>query len=89
MSAILRKVKSIPFLMKRKQATENLETFIQKSEPPSSDRDEDLDFLKRLQLAEQLADYLIALHERHDGPHRRGKVWYWGNDVDQEFPMTY
>ena len=89
MSAILRKVKSIPFLMKRKQATENLETFIKKSEPPSSDRDEDLDFLKQLQLAEQLVNYLIVLHKQHDGPHRRDKVWYWGNDVDQEFPMMY
>jgi hypothetical protein len=89
MSALLRKVKSIPFLMKRKKATENLEAFIQRYEPPSSDHDQDLDFLRRLRLAERIVDYLILLHEQHDRPRRHGEVWYWGNDVNREFPMTY
>ena len=89
MSAILRKVKSIPFLMKRRKATENIEAFIQRREPPSFERDEDVDFFRRLRMAERLVDYMILLDEQRDGPRRHGEVWYWGNDVDQEFPMTY
>jgi hypothetical protein len=89
MSVTLRKVKSIPFLMKKKKVTENLETFIQRYEPPSSDHYQDLDFLRRLRLAERIVDHLLLLHEQHDEPRRDGEVWYWGNDVNREFPMKY
>jgi hypothetical protein len=89
MSTFLRKVKSIPFLMKRKKVAEDLEAFIQRYEFPSPDHYLDLDFSRRLRLAERIVDHLILLHEQHDEPRRDGEVWYWGNDVDREFPMTF
>ena len=89
MSTIIRKVKSIPFLLKRKKAVENLELFIQRYEPPSSAHYLEVDYLKRHQIAERLVDYILLLHEQHDEPRRIGEVWYWGNDVHREFPMTY
>jgi hypothetical protein len=89
MSTVLRKVKSIPFLMKKKKVAQQLEAFIQQYEPPSTDHYQDVDFLRRHWLAERLVDVMLLLHEQHDRPQRRGQIWYWGNDINRDFPMTY
>ena len=38
----------------------------------------------------ELVDYLIALHgQDEDDNEEQEQVWYWANDVDEEYPMTY
>ena len=89
MSTILRKAKSIPFLLKKKKVAEQLEAFIRRHEFHFSDHYLDVDFLRRHRLAERLVDHVVLLHNQNDGPQRDGEAWYWGNDINREFPMTY
>jgi hypothetical protein len=39
----------------------------------------------------ELVDYFITLHgqDEDDDDRKQGKVWYWANDIDEEYPMTY
>ena len=89
MPNILRKVKSMPFLLKRKKTEKHLEAFLLRYEPPSFENDFDLDYFKRLRLAERLVENMLLLHEQHDRPRQNGEIWYWGNDINREFPMTH
>src|SRR5271156_5562721 len=85
MSSILRKVKSLPALIKKRKSSQNLEKLcdsIYESPPP---RPRNWLFLEHCRLLENLANYFIVLHQEG----KEGKVWYWANDVDEEYPMTY
>ena len=93
MSSILRKVKSLPTLIKKQKSSQKLEklcdsTPLPYKEPPSRPRN--WLFLERCHLLEALADYFIAIHGEEDEDRKgRGQVWYWGNDIDEQYPMTY
>jgi hypothetical protein len=91
MSSILRKVKSLPTLIKKRKSIQKLEK-LSDSTPLPYERSPSLPrnwlFLERCQLLERLVDYFITLHGQ-DEENSRGKVWYWANDIDEEYPMTY
>src|SRR5271156_1156157 len=85
MSSILRKVKSLPALIKKRKSSQKLEKLcdsIYESPPP---RPRNWLFLEHCRLLENLANYFIVLHREE----KEGKVWYWVNDIDEEYPMTY
>jgi hypothetical protein len=93
MSSILRKVKSLPALIKRRKSIQKLEklcdlTPLPYERPPSRPRN--WLFLERCQLLERLVDCFIELHgaDEKDGREQE-KIWYWANDFDEEYPMTY
>jgi|ERR1700679_761961 len=89
MPVLLQRMKSIPFLLKRKKVEEKLEAIIQSSElfsGSSSDHYLDVDRLRRHRLAERLVDEVLLLHDQRDVD---DGIWYWGNDINREFPMTY
>ena len=93
MSAILRKVKSLPSLIRKQKSSRKLEKLcdmipLPYEEPPS--RPMNWLFLERCHLMMILVDYFIALHGMDDEENgEQGKVWYWANDIDEEYPMTY
>ena len=85
MSFILRKVKSIPTLIRKRKSSQKLEKLcdsIHESQPP---RPRNWLFLERCQLLEDLANYFIVLHQEK----KRENIWYWANDIDEDYPMTY
>jgi hypothetical protein len=85
MSFILRKVKSLPALIKKRKSSQKLEKLCDSiyESPPSRPRN--WLFLEHCRLLENLTDYFIALHEEE----KEERVWYWANDVDEEYPMRY
>src|SRR5271163_3663819 len=91
MSSILRKVKSLPTLIKKRKSTQKLEKICNliplPSERPLS-RPQNWRFLEHCRLLENLVDYFIALHNENEDSNRK-EVWYWANDLDEEYPMTY
>jgi hypothetical protein len=93
MSSILRKVKSLPALIKKRKSIQKLEklcdsTPLPYERPPSRPRN--WLFLEHCQLLERLVDCFIELHgaDEKDGREQE-KIWYWANDFDEEYPMTY
>jgi hypothetical protein len=85
MSSILRKVKSLPALIKKRKSSQKLEKLCDstyKSPPP---RPRNWLFLEHCRLLENLVDYFIVLHREEE----KAKVWYWANDIDEEYPMNY
>jgi hypothetical protein len=91
MSSILRKVKSLPTLIKKRKSTQKLEKTcdsipLPSERPPSRPRN--WLFLKHCRQLENLVDYFIALHDENEDSNRK-EVWYWANDLDEEYPMTY
>ena len=85
MSSILRKVKSLPALIKKRKFSQKLEKLcdsIYESPPPQP---QNWLFLEHCRLLENLADYFITLHREE----KEEKIWYWANDIDEEYPMTY
>ena len=46
-------------------------------------------FLEHCQLLESLIDYFIAIHEEEERDDQENRTWYWANDFDEEYPMTY
>jgi hypothetical protein len=85
MSSILIKVKSLPALIKKRKSSQKLEKLcdsIYKTPPP---RPRNWLFVEHCQLLEDLANYFIVLHREE----KEEKVWYWANDVDEEYPVTY
>jgi len=92
MSSILRKVKSLPALLKKQKSTRKLEKLcdsipLPSERPPSRPRN--WLFLEHCQLLERLVDQVIALHEEDEGDGQENRTWYWANDFDKEYPMTY
>ena len=93
MSSILRKVKSLPALIEKRKSSQKLEklcdsTPLPYEQPPSRPRN--WLFLECCQLLEYLVDYFIVLHgEDEESSPEQGKIWYWENDFDEEYPMTY
>ena len=92
MSSILRKVKSLPALLKRRKSSQKLEKLCNSIPLPydePSPRPTNWLFLERCQLLETLADYFIELHEEKKEDREQRGVWYWANDFDEVYPMTY
>lgn len=93
MSFILRKVKSLPALIRKQKSNRKLEKICDSIPLPSerlSSRPRNWLFLERCRLLEYLADYFIVLHDEDDeSSGEQGKIWYWANDFDEEYPMTY
>ena len=93
MSFILHKVKSLPALIKKQKSAQKVKklcdsTRLTYEEPPARPRN--WLFLERCRLMMELVDYLIALHgQDEDSNKEQKKVWYWANDVNKEYPMTY
>jgi len=85
MSFILRKVKSLPALIKKRKSSQKLEKLCDSIYESPSPRPRNWLFLERCRLLENLANYFIVLHREE----KEKKVWYWANDVDEEYPMTY
>ena len=92
MSSLLRKVKSLPALIKRRKSIQKFEKLCN-SIPLSYERPPSLPrnwlFLENCQLLERLVVYFITLHGQDEEENSQGKVWYWANDIDEEYPMTY
>ena len=94
MSSILRKVKSLPTLLKKRKSSQKLAKLYDSIPLPSErplSRPRNWLFLEHCQLLEQLTDYFIALHNK-DEENEQGqeeRIWYWANDFDEEYPMTY
>ena len=85
MSSILRKVKSLPALIKKRKSSRKLEKLcgpIYESSPP---RPRNWLFLEHCRLLEDLTNYFIALYQDEN----EEEVWYWANDIDEKYPMTY
>ena len=93
MSSIIRKVKSLPALIKKRKSSQKLENLCDSiplpyERPPS--RPQNWLFLERCRLMMDLVDYFIATHnETEDSAQGQKEVWYWANDFDEEYPMTY
>ena len=93
MSSILRKVKSLPALIKRRKSSQKLEKLCA-SIPLPYERPPSLPsnwlFLEHCHRLTELVDYFIAVHGLDEDENEgQGKVWYWANDIDEEYPMTY
>jgi hypothetical protein len=94
MSSILRKVKSLPALLKKRKSSQKLEKLCDSIPLPSErplSRPRNWLFLEHCQLLERLTDYFIALHDRdeEDEQEQEERIWYWANDFDNDYPMTY
>jgi hypothetical protein len=93
MTSILRKVKSLPALIKRQKSSQKLGKLcnsvpLSYGQPPSQRRN--WLFLEQCYLLERLADYFVTLHGENEEDNRgQRRVWYWANDFDEEYPMTY
>ena len=87
MSSILRKVKSVPNLIKRRKSGQKLEKLCDPIYEPEPLRPRNWLFLEHCRLMTELVDYFIMLHEDEDD--EKKEVWYWANDIDEENPMTY
>ena len=93
MSSVLRKVKSLPTLIKRRKSSQKLEKIcasipLPYERPPSLPRN--WLFLEQCRLMTELVDYFIAIHDLDEDENEgQEKVWYWANDIDREYPMTY
>ena len=85
MSFILRKVKSLPALIKKRKSSQKLEKLCDATYESSPPRPRNWLFLEHCRLLENLANYFMILHREEE----EAKVWYWANDVDEEYPMTY
>ena len=90
--AILRKVKSLPTLIRKQKSTRKLEKIcdsipLPSERPPSRPRN--WLFLEHCQLLEHLVDHFIALHKEDKGDGEENRTWYWANNFDEEYPMTY
>ena len=94
MSSILRKVKSLPALLKKRKSSQKLEKLCDSiplpSERPLSQPRNWL-FLEHCQLLERLTDYFIALHDKDEEGEQgqEERIWYWANHFDNDYPMTY
>src|SRR5271170_208695 len=94
MSSILRKVKSLPALLKKRKSSQKLEKLCDSIPLPSErplSRPRNWLFLEHCQLLERLTDYFIALHVEDEESEQRQeeRIWYWANDFDNDYPMTY
>src|SRR5271163_4323427 len=87
MSSILRKVKSLPTLI-RKRKLEKICDLIPLPSERQPSRPRNWHFLEHCHLLENLVDYCIALHDDNKDSNQK-EVWYWANDFDEEYPMTY
>src|SRR5277367_6099824 len=93
MSSILHKVKSSPTLIRKRKSSQKLKQIcdsipLPSEQPPSRPRN--WLFLEHCRLLEHLVDYFIALHDEDEENRRgQGEIWYWANDFDEEYPMTY
>ena len=85
MSSILRKVKSLPALIKKKKSSQKLEKLCDSIHESQPSRPRNWLFLEHCRLLEDLVNYFIILHREE----KEEKVWYWANDIDEEYPMTY
>jgi hypothetical protein len=85
MSSILRKVKSLPALIKKRKSSQKLDKLCVPTYGSAPSQPRNWLFLEHCLLLENLTDYFIALHREE----KEEKVWYWANDVDEEYPMTY
>ena len=90
MFAVLRKVQSVPNLIKRRKSRQKLEKLCF---PPYDNRLSHSStywpLSERRHLLEKLVDYFIVLHESDDEEQSgEMKVWYWENDIDEEYPVT-
>ena len=104
MSSILRKVKSLPALLKKRKSSQKLEKLCDSIPLPFErplSRPRNWLFLEHCQLLERLTGYFITLHDtdeedeqRHDTDEeseqeQEEKICYWANDFDNNYPMTY
>jgi len=92
MSSFLRTVKSLPALIKKRKSVQKLDKLcdsipLPSERPPSRPRN--WIFLERCQLLESLVDYFIVIHEEEERDGQENRTWYWANDFDEEYPMTY
>lgn len=93
MSSILRKVKSLPTLIRKQKSSQKLEKIcnsipLPSERPPSRPRD--WLFLEHCRSLEHLVNHFIALHGEDDESIReQERIWYWANDFNEEYPMTY
>ena len=71
MSSILRKVKSLPVLMKKRESSQKLKKLCDSIYEPQPPRPRNWLFVERCRLLEDLANYFIVLQEKEE------KVWYW------------
>jgi len=37
----------------------------------------------------RLVDHLLIVNDLHEDKRGNNEVWYWANDLNREFPMTY
>src|SRR5277367_6470348 len=92
MSSFLKTVKSLPALIKKRKSVQKLDKLcdsipLPSKQPPSRPRN--WMFLEHCQLLESLIDYFIAIHEEEERDDQENRTWYWANNFDEEYPMTY
>ena len=85
MSSILRKVTSLPALIKKRKSSQKFEKLCNTTYESPPPRPQNWLFLEHCRLLENLANYFMILHREEE----EAKVWYWANNVDEEYPMTY
>ena len=85
---IIRKIKSLPSLPRRRKIAqkfkEELDSYAYLFDWPVESKRE-----KNCALLLRLVDYLLIVNDLHEDERGNHKVWYWANDLNREFPMTY
>ena len=89
MSKLLRKVLSLPELSRRRKIRQKLEEQCDFYYPDWILQPTGWEYVQRVELLLKLADYLIFMHVGDMEKRGNNEVWYWINDINQEFPMTY
>ena len=89
MSKLLRKVLSTPELRRKRKIEQKLEDICDFHYPDRIIRPRGWEYVQRVDLLLKLADYLILMHVGDVEKRGNNEVWYWINDINQEFPMTY
>ena len=88
MSSILRKVLSLPNLIKKRKSQQKIDKLCELTYEYRPPRPSNWLFLERCQLMTELVDYFIELYKEEE-EEGQAEVWYWANDINEEYPMTY
>jgi hypothetical protein len=89
MSKLLRKVLSLPEISRRRRIRQKLEEQCDFYYPDRILQPTGWEYVQRVELLLKLADYLILMHVGDVEKRGNNEEWYWINDINQEFPMTY